>query len=316
MELLLNSLLFVVGTLLLIKGGDSFIHYSGKLGRKLGMKPVLIGLTIVSMGTSFPELAISVFGAIKGSAGVSIGNVVGSNIANVGIFLGFAGFIRILHVKKNIFTAETPLMIFTFILFYFFMQNNYFVSNIEGMILLIIFIAYIIFVFKKGMENKNDPLVEELLDETKSRKSKTKLSIYTSLGLGGLLVGSYIIVDSGIEIARFFNISETIIALSAMALGTSIPDVTASLMALKNGEKEVAYGGIIGSCIFNTLLIIGVSSFITPLSVEPRILQDAIFMIAFGVLMLPFAVSGFKLTQKKSIFILTLYLVWVISLFF
>ncbi len=314
-ELFINALLFLAGFLILIRGADTFIDNVAKLGRKLGMKPVLVGLSLVSFGTSFPELAIASFGAFRDSAGVSLGTVIGSNIANSGLFLGLAGFIGYLHVKKNIFTTETPLMIFSLVLLFFFMENDLFINDLEGLFLMMTFAVYIFYIFRKGMHDKKDPLLEELIEDTKSRKTAFKLFFFTIIGLSGLLIGSYVIVDTGIEIARIFGVNEAIIALTAMALGTSIPEVTSSLVALKKGEKEVAYGGIIGSITFNTLLIIGLTAQITPLSVPERMLQDGFFMILFGILMLPFAISGFKLTKFRSGIVLLLYGLWIISLF-
>lgn len=313
-QLLINILVFLLGFLVMIRGADTFIEYVGQLGTRLGLNKVFVGVFLVSIGTSFPELSISIFAAFKGSPSVSIGNVIGSNIANIGIFLGLAGFFTTLVVKKNLFTKEIPLMIFSAILFFLFIgfwgPNE--LSRIEGIILVTIFIGYIIYIFRSSSHLEKDPLILELKHDPRMHKKTSKMWLYTLLGLTGLIGGSSILVDAGIAIAGILKISESIIALTAIAIGTSIPDVTASLVALKKGESQMAFGNIIGSSIFNILLVAGLSASLIPLSVTPQLVQDGILMLLFSIITLPFVLSNLKLDKKKSYVILGLYTAYLL----
>ncbi len=274
----LQFLLLVLGFAMLVKGADWFVDGSSGIARKLGIPQLVVGLTIVAMGTSAPEAAVSITAALKNNSGIAIGNVVGSNILNILIILGISAVIVAITIQKSTLKIEIPYMIFVTVLLILMGMTGESVSRLEGVILWVLFITYLVYLFilaRKGKEDNTE--VEE--------KKTWKLLLYTIVGGVIVVWGSNITVDSATEIAHFFGISERFIGLTIVALGTSLPELVTSVTAARKGNADIAIGNIVGSNIFNILFVIGTAALITPVPYEPSFLIDGIIAVAAGVLL-------------------------------
>ena len=269
----LQVIILLAGFLFLVKGADWFVEGAASIAKKLGIPQLIIGLTIVAMGTSMPEAAVSITAAINKNAGITIGNVVGSNILNIFIILGITAVITNVAIQKSTLLYEIPFMtVITIILLIFGITGSE-VTFIEGVIFWILFLIYLGYLFvmaKKG----ND-------QEEAEAKDNPVWKCMLLMVIGGILVvkGSDFAVSGATEIARYFGMSERFIGLTIVALGTSLPELVTSVVAALKGEKDIALGNILGSNIFNILLIIGLSSAISPIAVSNNLLFDFIFLI-------------------------------------
>jgi len=283
MEIALQILLLVVGFTLLIKGADWFVEGASKIADKLGIPQLVIGLTIVAMGTSAPEAAISISASLKGSADIAVGNVVGSNIMNVLLILGITALITPLAVQKSTIKYELPFLIIITAIFAAIGLSDNVVGRGDGLILwglFIIYLAYLFFMAKKG---------QSALEEGEAAEENE--SIFKMLGLivvGCVLivVGSNITVDAATVIAKIFGMSERFIGLTIVAFGTSLPELVTSVTAGIKKKADIAVGNIVGSNIFNILFVIGTSALITPVAYQANFLVDSIVCIATVVLLL------------------------------
>lgn len=275
--ILIQILLLAIGFLMLVKGADWFVDGCSGIAGKLGIPQLVVGLTIVAMGTSTPEAAVSINASIKGNAGIAIGNIVGSNILNILIILGISAIIATMAIQKTTFCYEIPYMIFiTIVLLVLGMTGGY-VTRMEGVILWILFLAYLVYLFflsKKGAEESD---TEE--------RPVWKLMLF--MITGGVLVvwGSDVTVDSATEIAHMIGLSERFIGLTIVALGTSLPELVTSVVAAKRGNADIAIGNIVGSNIFNILFVIGTTSIIAPVIYEADFLFDGVIAVFAGVLL-------------------------------
>lgn len=280
-QLLLQVVLLVVGFVMLIKGADWFVDGAASLAGKFGIPQLVIGLTIVAMGTSAPEAAVSISAAVQGNAGITIGNVVGSNIMNVLVILGLASVIIPIAVKKSTVKFEIPFtIIITGILAVLGLWDNK-ISRLEGGILWLLFIAYLAYLFimtKKG---------EAEVEENESKLDKVwKMIVFILIG-GGLIVwGSDVTVDAATNIAKFFKMSDQLIGLTIVALGTSLPELITSVTAAKKGNADIAIGNIVGSNIFNILFVVGTTALIKPVVYAQSFLVDSIVAVVTMVLLL------------------------------
>lgn len=283
MNLLLQIILLVIGFVMLIKGADWFVEGASKVAGKFGIPQIVIGLTIVAMGTSAPEAAVSITAALKGSAEITIGNVVGSNILNILLILGLTSVIIALNVKKNTLQIEMPFVILVSALLVFMGLKDGYVSRVDGVILWALFIAFLGYLFylsKKGMDNDADDVPE--LEEG---DTIIKLLVLILIG-GGLIVwGSDVTVDAATNIARFFGWSERLIGLTIVAFGTSLPELITSVTAGMKGKADIAVGNIVGSNIFNILFVVGTTALITPVVYAPGFWVDSIICIASAALL-------------------------------
>ena len=280
-QLLLQIVLLVIGFVMLIKGADWFVDGAASLAGKFGIPQIVIGLTIVAMGTSAPEAAVSISAALQGNAGITVGNVVGSNIMNVLVILGLASVIIPIAVKKSTIKYEIPFtIIVTAILAVLGLWDNK-ISHLEGGIMWVLFILYLGYLFlmtKKG---------ETETEEVKSKLDKVwKMIIFILIG-GVLIVwGSDVTVDAATNIAKFFHMSDQLIGLTIVALGTSLPELITSVTAAKKGSADIAIGNIVGSNIFNILFVVGTTALITPVVYAQSFLVDSIVAVATMVLLL------------------------------
>ncbi len=273
MSLVLQFLLLVLGFALLVKGADFFVDGAAGIAKKFGIPDLVIGLTIVAMGTSAPEAAVSIAGAFKGSADISIGNVVGSNLLNVLVILGLAAVIIPIAVSVSTVKYEIPFLIAISVLFPILGMDGT-MSRIDGIILWICFIAYLTYLFKMAKNGKEE-------EESSAKDISIPMALLLTVGGAVMIVfGSDFAVDSASTIARTFGMSERFIGLTIVALGTSLPELFTSVTAARKGNADIAIGNIVGSNIFNYLFVIGTSALIIPINFASNFIVDAIIALA------------------------------------
>lgn len=301
MEIVLQVVLLVIGFAMLVYGADWFVDGSAGVAAKFGIPQLVIGLTIVAMGTSAPEAAVSITAALKGSADITVGNVVGSNILNVLIILGLASVITSIAVAKSTIRIEIPWMLaITAMLMIFGITGNQIVWW-EGIVLLVVFAAYIYYTLQLAKKNP-----EETEEEEKQRPV-WKLILLILVGLGFIVGGSNISVEAASNLARFFGLSEKFIGLTIVALGTSLPELFTSVTAARKGNADIAIGNIVGSNIFNILFVVGLSAIITPVAFVSSFVIDCLVSLGAGVLLWICVLKKQKLTRGGGILMLIAY---------
>lgn len=275
--ILIQILLLAVGFFMLMKGADWFVEGSAGIAKKMGIPQLVIGLTIVAMGTSAPEAAVSINASLKGNAGIAIGNVVGSNILNILIILGISAVLATMAIQKSTFCYEIPFMIFVTVVLIALGMTGEYVTRVEGVILWVLFIVYLLYLFRLAKQGSEEEHSED--------RPVWKLLVF--MILGGVLVvwGSDVTVDSATEIAKVIGLSERFIGLTIVALGTSLPELVTSVIAAKKGNADIAIGNIVGSNIFNILFVIGTASIIAPVMYQSVFLVDGIIAVLAGVLL-------------------------------
>ena len=300
--MLLDFLLLALGFLFLVKGADWFVEGSSGIADKFGIPQLVIGLTIVAMGTSAPEAAVSITASLKGTADIAVGNVVGSNILNILIILGISSVITSIAVAKTTIRYEIPIMLLsTFLLMGFGMQGGT-INLWEGIILWICFIGYLSYMFI--MVKKGEMVAEEVAT---TQKPVWQLLIWGLVGLGLIIWGSDLTVDAATSLAKRFGMSERFIGLTVVALGTSLPELFTSVSAARKGKADIAIGNIVGSNVFNILFIIGTSSLIIPIIFEASFLIDSFVAVAAGVILWLCVFRKKKLTRLHGILMLLCY---------
>lgn len=275
--ILVQIFLLVIGFTMLVKGADWFVDGSAGIAKKLGIPQLVIGLTIVAMGTSAPEAAVSINASIKGNSGIAIGNVVGSNILNILIILGISAVLATMAIQKSTLKYEIPYMIFVTVVLIVLGISDEYVTRMEGVILWVLFLVYLAYLFKLAKQGADEDSIEN--------RPGWKLCI--SMIVGGAIVvwGSDITVDSATAIAQMIGLSERFIGLTIVALGTSLPELVTSVVAARKGNADIAIGNIVGSNIFNILFVIGTASIIAPVMYESVFLIDGIIAVLAGVLL-------------------------------
>lgn len=320
MEIVLQIFLLAAGFAMLIKGADFFVDGSSGIAARFGIPQLVVGLTIVAMGTSAPEAAVSISAALKGNAGITIGNVVGSNILNILIILGLTAFLtrKVVPVASSTIKYEMPFMIvITLILLWRGYAGNE-ISRLEGAGLWVVFLLYLFYLLKmaqKGTDKNSEDDEEAILGEgDKKGKSMAMLVLFTVVGLALIVTGSSVTVDAATEIARIIGLSERIIGLTIVALGTSLPELFTSVSAAKKGSADIAIGNIVGSNIFNILFVVGTSALITPVVFESKFIVDFIVAVTAGLLLWIFSFRGKSLNRVEGGLLLLGYLGYFIYL--
>ena len=321
----IQIIIMLVGFALLVKGADLLVDGASNIAKKFHIPEIVIGLTIVSVGTSMPELMVSLTSAIEGHSDMSIGNVVGSNIANLLLILGICAIIKNLNFKKETKYFESPFALVVTILLFIFGNNciidgSGVIGRGAGFVLIglcILFIIYNIIMAKKGEDF--DGISKDLVIvniEMSTARYTIKSIIFIILGIVCLKFGGDFVVDSASEIARILGMSEKLISLTIIAVATSLPELATSVIATKKGEVDLAIGNIIGSCIFNILLIIGLSAIITPISYSLNYNKDIICLIVATIFLALFPFIGKKdeMTRANGIIYLVGYIAYSISL--
>ena len=317
--MLLSIFLIIIGFVLLIKGADFLVEGSSNIAKKFHIPEIIIGLTIVSIGTSMPELFVSVTSALEGYSDMSMGNVIGSNIANLLLILGLSTVIRPIKFQRETRLIEIPMCLILTVIFMIFCNTGTGISKAEAIILLLLFIIFILYTIimgKKGEAFDKDDTIVELQTEGK-QLSMLKSIIFIVLGIIGLKVGGDLTVDNALVVARHFNISEKIISLTILAVGTSLPELVTSVTAAIKGNSDIAIGNIIGSNIFNMLLIIGASALINPILYNVSYNLEMGILIAGILLLSLFPIIPPKNQMNRSIGVVYLltYIIYMVILF-
>lgn len=313
------SILFIlIGFALLIKGADFLVEGASNISKRFHIPEIIIGLTIVSIGTSMPELFVSITSAIEGYPDMAIGNVVGSNACNMLLILGLSAMIRPIEFKRETRLIEIPICLVVTIVFMVLANINQDIARIEGIGLIILFVLFIIYTIvmaKKGEKFEHKEETREKIEENKS--SIIKDIIYIIIGIIALKFGGDFTVDHSVNIANMFNISEKIISVTILAIGTSLPELVTSVTAALKGKSDIAIGNIIGSNIFNMLLIIGVSSLISPITYNTTYnIEMSLLILATIILSLfPIIPPKNKMDRLNGFAFLLLYVVYLGILF-
>ena len=315
--MLVEILLIIVGFVLLIKGADILVNGSSAIAKKLRISEIVIGLTIVSIGTSMPELFVSTTSALQGASDISVGNVIGSNICNLLLILGLSSLIHPVKFHKQTKLIENPMSIILTLIFVLMCNINQDISRIEGIILLIFFIAFLIYTIVIGKKTKDEAILEISLEEAK-KISVVKNLVLIILGIAGLKIGGDLVVENAKLVAIALNISEKIIGLTIVAIGTSLPELVTSLTAAIKGESDIAIGNIIGSNIFNLLFIIGVSAVITPITYNISYNFDVIILFVAMILMciFPFIKPKDEMSRSNGLIYTLIYIIYMLVLIF
>ena len=280
------SLLWVIlGFILLVVGGEFLVRASVALSFKFNISKMVIGMTVVSFATSAPELLVSLQAALSGSPAIAITNVVGSNIANIGLVLGITAMVSVIAVDKSFYKVNWPVMMLFSIVLYYFLKNDGVLSAIEGGILFAGLIVFLIYLIRSA---KKDAASDEV-DDTLATVSNFKIGLWLLIGAAALYFGSEWLVEGAKAIAVSIGVSEAVIGVSLIAIGTSVPELAASVIAAAKQEKAISLGNLIGSNIFNIASVLGLTAMIKPIPVtEPSILSSDIFwMLGFSAILIP-----------------------------
>ena len=305
--ILVDLLLLIVGFAMLVKGADWFVEGAAGIAQKFGIPQLVVGLTIVAMGTSAPEAAVSITAALKGTADIAVGNVVGSNILNILIILGLTGLITSVAVQKSTLFIEIPYMlVVTIVLLIMGMMGNS-INFVEGIILWVMFILYLGYLLVLAKKGKQEQEVEE-------SRSTGKLLFYVALGGVIVVWGSNLAVDGATALAEVIGLSEKFIGLTIVALGTSLPELVTSVTAARKGNADIAIGNVVGSNIFNILFVLGTSALILPITFVPSFIVDFWVAVAAGVLLWISTIRQKKLTRPWGIVMLIAYAAYFVYL--
>lgn len=318
--MLVYIVLIIIGFALLIKGADFLVEGSSAVAKKFHIPEIIIGLTIISIGTSMPELFVSITSAFEGYSDMAIGNVLGSNICNLLLILGISALLKPIVFKRETRLIEIPICLSVTVIFAILCNIGQDISRPEGIILTVLFglfIVYTIVMAIKGEKFDKEDEAEEDDGKDEEKSSILRDIIYIIIGIIALKFGGDLTVDNAVEIAHLFNLSEKIISVTILAIGTSLPELVTSASAALKGKSDIAIGNILGSCIFNMLLIIGVSSIIKPIAYNLSYNKDLI-ILTIGTLVLalfPVIPPKNKMSRMNGIVYLSLYLVYMGVLF-
>lgn len=313
----LNIVLFLISFILLYYGADLLVKGSVKIAAKLNISKVVIGLTIVALGTSMPEFVISFIAGLKGSSDISVGNAVGSCVINITLILGLASLIRPIGVDSNLNKRDLPILIMITVLFCILTFTGT-LSRIDGIVLFTIFLIYMFFIVRSASkEAKANKLVITEKVKMEQQNIKIGLAVLFSLtGLALLIGGAQLLVYSGKFIAVKAGMSELAISITLFALGTSLPELFTSVVAAVKGETSISIGNIIGSNIFNLCFVLGFTSIIGPLNVSTRVARfDNFVMLGVSVLLLPFLLTNKKLVRFEGFIFLVIYVMYTLNFF-
>lgn len=309
--MVLSSLSLVAGLLLLTAGAEVLVRGGASMARRLGVTPLVVGLTVIAYGTSTPEVLVSTTAALRGSGDISVGNVVGSNIFNVGIILGLAAMISPIRIKVSLIKLDVPLLIAVSLLAAFLVLAGG-CSRLAGLLLVALLVGYTIFsVFVAGKRPTAE--VEQEFDEGVPRPTVSLWLdvVFVAAGLGLLFLGADLFVKSAMTIARSFGVSEAVIGLTIVAAGTSMPELATSVVAALRGQPDIAVGNIVGSNIFNLLGVLGLSAALQPLTSPGIAALDLWVMVGYSVALLPLLWTGQKLQRWEGLLLFAGYLVYL-----
>jgi cation:H+ antiporter len=276
----------ILGLALLVWSADRFVEGSASVARHFGMPPLLIGMVIVGFGTSAPEMVVSALAALQGTPGIALGNAYGSNITNIALILGITALISPIAVHSSVLRKELPILTVVTILAAWQLKDDE-ISQFDAIVLLAVFVGLMAWTIWQGLQNKEDALGIEMKQELDVHASPIRRSVFWLVaGLFMLIVSSRILVWGAVEIAHGFGVSDLIIGLTVVAVGTSLPELASSVIAARKGEHDIALGNILGSNLFNTLAVVGIAGAISPLAVGPEVFtRDIMVMTALTLLL-------------------------------
>ncbi len=307
--------LLIIGFFLLIKGANYFVDGSSNIARLLQVPPILIGLTIVALGTSSPEATVSIIAALGGNADVAVGNVVGSNIFNITVVVGFAAFLFPLKVQSETSRKEIHFTLLASIVMLVLMSDkmlqgfsNNILTRSDGIIFLIFLSIFMYYVIELGLRSRQNATLTKAPHNVKWGKN----ILITLVGLAAIIFGGDLVVDNATKIAFSLGMSETLVGLTIIAIGTSLPELVTSISAALKKESEIALGNIVGSNIFNILFVLGSSAVITPIAVNDKVFIDVILMIVLTLVLLLFARTGFKIGKREGLMLVVAYIVYLV----
>lgn len=311
----MDFLLIVIGVALLYGGGEALVDGASKLALRWGVRPIVIGLTVVALGTSMPEMAASLIATLGGSPGVAFGNVVGSNIANLGLVLGVGAMVCTLHVQAQFLQREVPFMVGSSVLMMFFAWDGA-LDRLEGMVLLLLLAVFLTVQFRKQSESR------EVRDEFREglggpgTRTTAWLLALIVVGMVALTLGAKALVTGAVGIARDLGVAERVIGLTVVAFGTSLPEMAGTLVAARRREGDIVLGNLIGSNVFNILFILAVVVLVRPMRVDALNAEiDLAVMLGFSLLVWPLMRSGRRLAFWEGALLTTLYVAYVVWLF-
>lgn len=312
--------LLLLGFVLLIKGADFFVDGSSSVAKLLKVPTIIIGLTVVAFGTSMPEMSVSVTAALQGSNDLAVSNVLGSNIFNLLVVLGFCSILNPVQAKWSLLKKEFPFSIFIAVVLLL-LDSDFSISKVlsgeetfslgrkAGILLLLLFAVFLYATVKSALQARQE---QTEIDEEYKSMSPLKSVLYIIGGLAGIVWGGDLVVDSACEIAETFGLSQTFIGLTIVALGTSLPELVTSMVAAAKGENDLAVGNVVGSNIFNILLILGVSATITPITLEVTAVYDTLILIVASVIVYVSAISKREIRRTEGMLFLLAYLAFFV----
>ncbi len=323
--LLLEVVWIGLGFVLLVGGGEALVRGAASLATIMGVSTLLIGVTVVAFGTSAPELAVNILAAIDGQGSISFGNIIGSNIANIGLILGITALVRPVDVHRSMITREIPFMLVATLLIAVLASdallggmapNQY--SRLDGSLMFGLFVIFFVITLRvalsqrKGRKHK-DPFIQDVLEEQKGEKPLPWFlaTIVTLGGLVGVIYGGKLVVDASVAIAEAMSISKTVIGLTIVAIGTSLPELATCVMAVRRGHTDLAMGNIVGSNIWNILLVLPVTVIVSPFQIPEDGLIDLGVMALLSAVTLPLALHQKRITRLEGAFLLAGYLSYI-----
>ena len=301
----IQFILLIVGFVLLIKGSDFFVDGSSNIASILKIPTIIVGLTIVAFGTSAPEAAVSITSSLSGSNALAVSNVIGSNLFNMMLIIGLCAFLKELKISRDVLNKDLPFLVLITAILSAFIIIGWSISRIEGIILFLLVIAYITYLVYSARKTKEAQVVE------KPKMSLLRSIIYIIGGVAGIIIGADFVVDSASYIAIAFGMSETLVGLTIVAMGTSLPELVTSLTALKKDENQLIIGNVIGSNIFNILFVLGASSAISPISINPNMLVDVALMLGVTILFFIFGKTQDKYDKKEGFLLVALFIAYM-----
>ncbi len=291
-------LALIVGLALLVWSANRFVEGSASTARHFGMPPLLIGMVIVGFGTSAPEMVVSALAALEGSSGIALGNAYGSNIANIALILGVTALISPIMVHSTVLRKELPILTFVTILTVVLLADLD-LTRLDAIVLLLVFGSLMAWIIYEGLKQKTDSLAKEVEAETAEKAMPIKRSVFwLVIGLVLLIASSRILVWGAVEIAQIFGVSDMIIGLTIVAVGTSLPELASSVIAARKGEHDIALGNILGSNLFNTLAVVGIAGTIHPFAVQPETISRD--MVVMGALTVSLFLIGFGFKGRQG----------------
>lgn len=309
MEILIQLIILAAGFFLLVKGADWFVDGVSGIAERFGIPQLVIGLTIVAMGTSAPEAAVSITAALRGTADITIGNIVGSNILNILIILGVTAVITNVAVQESTFRIEIPFVLVITLLGLVFGLTGSQISRLEGIVFLLVFAGFLYYLYRMAMRDRGAGEEEE-----EERKPIWQLLALTAAGLAMVVLGSDVVVKSATALATIFGMSTRFIGLTIVALGTSLPELVTSTVAATKGKADIAIGNIVGSNIFNLLFVVGITAVITPVPFASGFLIDTLAAAAAVVVLWCCLVKDRKLKRGHGVIMLLLYACYFVYL--